>query len=149
MPINNGDGQQAYKISLRITGAVNQQVYINQAAVKAIPLAFTRRSFDTYWLRLGTDESKFMKQIFCDYNSTTTIPFNVYYDDSSTPGFSFTLPSTGGIRNVIRIRLPAVSFRMIRFIGTSAADCQIWDTSRMEYKVLPTGKGYAVEQFQP
>ena len=149
IPINAGDGQQAYKISLRITGAVNQQVYINQAAVKAIPLAFTRRSFDTYWLRLGTDESKFMKQIFCDYNSTTTIPFNVYYDDSSTPGFSFTLPSTGGIRNVIRIRLPAVSFRMIRFIGTSAADCQIWDTSRMEYKVLPTGKGYAVEQFQP
>ena len=61
--------------------------------------------------------------------------------------FPFTLPSTGGLRNVIRVRLPAVSFRIIRFIGTSTADCQIWNTSRMEYKVLPTGKGYAVNSF--
>ena len=149
IPINAGDGQQAYKISLQITGAVNQQVYINQAAVKAIPLAFTRRSLDTYWLRFSDDSSKILKNLFVEYTATASITCNCYYDGSATPSFTFTLPENGGIRNPLRVRLPAISFRMFRLICTSTSDFQVWNESRAEIKALCVGKGYMLEPFTP
>jgi hypothetical protein len=147
--LENGDGYQAYKVSVKITGVVTQTIYIYQAGIKYLPLAKTRQSIDTYQLRLGTDESKFAKQVFFEYTATADITFEVYYDAAETPGFTFTLPNTNGVRNAQRVRLPAISFRMIRFVGTCAQDFYIWESSRIEWKQQGVGKGYQVVEFVP
>jgi len=149
LPINSGNGQQAYKISLQITGNVSASIFAYQAAIRWLPLAMTRKSFDSYALKLGTDESKILKQIYLEITSTSTITFNVYYDSSATAGYTFTVPSTGGIRQSLRFRLPAISFRIVRFIATSTADWQLWTDSKLEFKPLCSGKGYSVIEFVP
>jgi hypothetical protein len=83
--------------------------------------------------------------LWLDYNATSALTGNVYYDGSSTPGFTFTLPQYSGVRNSIRVRLPAVKFRLIRLIlvaATPGDDFQVWDQSRWESKVLCQGKSY-------
>ena len=150
LPIEDGSGYQAYKVSLQISGSVTQRIYIYQAALKALPLAMTRRSFDSYWLKLGTDESKICKQVYFEYNAGSAITFNVYYDGSDVPFYSFTIPEYAGIRNAIRVRLPAVNFRLIRITAPDvAADFQIWEDSKLDWKPLCSGKGYQTAQFVP
>ena len=147
--IEDGDGYQAYKVSVQITGEVSAFVYIYQAGVKYLSLAKTRQSLDTFQLRLGTDESKIAKNVFWEYTCTAPITFEVYYDDNSTAGFTFTMPNTNGVRNALRVRLPAASFRMIRFVGTSDEDFMVWESSRIEFKVQGQGKGYQIIEFVP
>lgn len=147
--IQNGDGYAAYKVSVQITGNVSQQVYIYQAGLKHLPLAKTRQSLDTYWLRFSDDGSKILKQIFVEYTAEDTITGNCYYDDSDTASFTFTLPQNSGIRNPMRVRLPAISFRMFRLILTSDRDFQVWEDSRAEVKNLTQGKGYQLQPFVP
>jgi hypothetical protein len=117
--------------------------------LKYLPLAMTRQSLDTYWLRFGTDESKICKQAYFEYNAGAVISGAVYYDDSPTVGFPFTLPQYSGIRNPLRVRFPAVKFRMMRCILTSAADFQVWNESNFEVKPLCQGKGYAKFPMMP
>lgn len=149
LPIQSGNGFQAYKVSLQITGSVSAQVYIYQAAIRWLPLAMTRKSFDSYELKLGTDESKICKQVYIEATTNATVTMNVYYDSSVTAGYTFTIPNTNGVRQSIRFRLPAISFRIIRFIGTSTADWQLWGDSKIEFKPLCAGKGYSVIDFVP
>jgi len=147
--INNGEGFQAYKASLLLTGSGITRIYLFQAKLKYLPLAMTRQSLDTYWLRFGTDESKICKQAYFEYNAGAVISGAVYYDDSPTVGFPFTLPQYSGIRNPLRVRFPAVKFRMMRCILTSAADFQVWNESNFEVKPLCQGKGYAKFPMMP
>jgi hypothetical protein len=146
----NGDlGFDFYKAALQITGDVKQRVYLYQAAIKALPLAKTRKTMDTYWLNLGGTDSKFARDVFFEYSATQTITFNVYYDGSSTAFFTFTLPPNGGVRTSIRQRLPDVSFRTIRIAGGSPGDFQIWNDSCIWYKFLCQGRGYEKGEFVP
>lgn len=148
--LNSGLGYEFYKCSLKLTGNLTSQVYIYQASIKTLALAKTRTSFDSFQLRLGTDESKICKQVYIEYTATAAITFSVYYDSVTPPAFTFTLPFIApGLRNAMRVRLPAISFRMIRFVGTSASDFQIWESSKVEFKPQCSGKGYQVIEFVP
>lgn len=145
--LNNNLGYEFYKVSLQLTSGSPFFLYYYQCSLKYLPLAKTRKTFDTFWLKLGTDESKIVKQIYLEYTSNTTVFFDVYYDGSQVSGFSFSLPSSGGVRTVTRVRLPAVSLRMIRIIGSAVADFQIWDSSKIEMKPLCEGKGWQQIEF--
>ncbi len=147
--LNNGAGFQAYKASLLLTGSGTERIYLFQAKLKYLPLAITRQSLDTYWLRFGTDESKVCKQAFFEYNAAAAISGALYYDGSSTPYFTFTLPEYSGIRNSLRVRFPAVKFRLMRCILTTTADCQIWNESSFEVKPLCQAKGYQKFPMMP
>lgn len=147
IPINAGDGEQAYKVALQLTGSFVARAYVYQAAINAIMLAKTRKTFDSYWLRLGTDESKLVKQLYIEYMAGAAITFYVFYDGLDTAGYTFIIPAFGGVRNAIRVRLPAVKCRLIRIIGVTSADCQLWDDSKLEWKNICSGKGYSVEVF--
>ena len=146
-PINQGDGQSAYKISLQLTGEFTKRIYIYQASIEHLVLPMTRKSFDTYDLNLGGSDSKFARDAFFQYSASQPITVNVYYDSSATPGYTFTLPAAGGIRNPMRFRLPAVSFRTIRFIGNSAGDFRLWSDCCLWYKFQCQGRGYSKAEF--
>lgn len=140
--LNNGDGYQAYKVSAKFTCAAIQRVYLYQAAIRAQMLAKTRKSFDNYFLNFSMDDSKLAKNQYVDYTSTAPIMVTVSYDSPCWPPFTFTLPSSGGVRSVQRVRLPAVKFRLLRTVGTSTADFMIWSESAFDVKPLAQGKGY-------
>lgn len=147
LPINSGDGQQAYKASLQITGNLTQQIAIYQASLEALPLPITRRAFDSFKMNLSAPDSKIAKDIFWIYSAAAPIVVSVYYDDSPTVGFTFTMPTAGGIRNPLRQRLPAVSFRTIRFVGLSTADFMLWPDSCLWHKMQCQGRGYEKALF--
>lgn len=147
--LNQGLGYEFYKATVRFQGNVKSFIYIYQCSIKSLPLAKTRKDMDTFWMKLGTDESKVVKQVYFEYTSTQDAAFSVYYDGESVPRWTFTLPNSGGVRAARRFRLPAISCRMIRLIGASVADFQIWTDSKIEFKVLGTGKGYNSIEFVP
>lgn len=138
--VNAGLGQQAYRVSLKLTASALQQAIFYQVAIRGVMLAETRQSFDTYVLNQGTDESKLCKQGYFDYESTAALSVNIYYDQAATAGFSFTLPAAPQ-RISTRVRFPAVKYRLIRVTGTSTADFQMWSAD-LEVKPIVTGKGY-------
>ena len=142
LPVNAGLGQQAYKISLLIAGPVTEFSYLYQAAVEALVLPRTRKTFDTYDMNLGGSDSKFARDVFFQYSAKAPITVQVFYDSNTTPGFTFTMPQAGGIRNPLRQRLPGVSFRTIRFVGTSNEDFLFWPDSCVWYKFTNMGRGY-------
>lgn len=146
-PVNAGLGQQAYKCSLQITGNVSAFAYLYQAAIEALVLPRTRKTFDSYDLNLGGTDSKFARDVFFQYSAGTPITVSVYYDDNPTAGFTFTMPQVSGIRNPLRVRLPAVSFRTIRFVGTSSQDFLFWPESELWYKFQCQGRGYEKAMF--
>lgn len=147
--LNNSLGFEYYKVSLQLSGSVLAFPYIYQCSLKSLPLAKTRKSFDSFWLNLGTDESKVIKQAYFEYTSTADSFFSVYYDGSQAPLFQFTLPNSNGIRQSVRVRLPAVSCRIIRFVGICANDFQVWESSKIDMKPLCSGKGYQTVEFVP
>ncbi len=142
--INNGLGFTGYKVSLQITGSGTQRIYLFQAAIRYVVLAKTRQSLDTYWRKFSTDQSKVAKDAFIEYTAEAPVTMNVYYDGSSTPGPGFpkTLPQYSGVRNALRVRLPAVKFRLLRMVLTSTEDFQVWDDSFFTVKPLQQGSGY-------
>jgi hypothetical protein len=149
LSLNNGEGFQAYKVSMLLTGSGIERIYLFQAKIRHLLLGETRTSYDSYDLRLGIDESKILKQIYVETTATAPIICNVYYDSNPTPGFTFTIPEFGGVRNAFRFRLPAIKFRIVRFIFTSASDFILWETSKFEWKPLCQGKGYSTAQLMP
>lgn len=147
--INQGDGYQAYKVSLRMTCNATTPVYVYQAAIRTVTLARTRKSFDTYWLRQGTDSSKLLKDTYLEYESSMPIVCEVYYDQSPTPLYTFTLPIAIA-RTSQRVRFPAIKYRLVRLVMTSAADFMLWDESFMAVKpVLQGSKGYQQAPLGP
>jgi hypothetical protein len=149
LSLNGGEGFQSYKVSMLLTGAGTERIYLYQAKIRHLLLGETRLSYDSYDLRLGTDESKVLKQIYVETTASDPIICNVYYDGNTLPGFTFTVPEFGGVRNSLRVRLPAVSFRIIRFVFQSTSDFILWETSKFEYKVLCQGKGWSTALLMP
>jgi hypothetical protein len=147
LPVLAGLGQQAYKISLQITGNLSAFAYLYQAAVEALVLPRTRKTFDSYDCNLGGTDSKIARDAFFQYSAGAPITVNVYYDSNPTPAFTFTMPQAGGIRNPLRQRLPAVSFRTIRFVGTSSQDFLFWQDSCVWMKFTCSGRGYEKALF--
>ena len=147
LALNSGAGYQAYKVSMQLTGSGTERIYLYQAKIRHILLGETRTSYDSYDLRLGVDESKILKQLYVETTATAPITCNVYYDGNL--GFTFTIPELGGVRNALRVRLPAIKFRIIRFIFTSASDFILWETSKFEWKPLAQGKSYSTAFLMP
>jgi hypothetical protein len=145
LALNNGDGYEAYKVSLQLTADASDPIYLYQAAIRALQLAKTRTSYDSFECRFGIETSKLAKNLMLEYTATEPISGTIIYDDPCWPNFTFTLPANGGVRNPLRLRLPAVKFRFLRCIMTSTADFQIWETSNWDVKPLGS-KGY---QTQP
>ncbi len=146
--INSGLGQQAYRVSLQVTGNTSQLVTLYQVDIRGVELAETRQTFDTYWLKFGTDESKLAKQFYLEWNSTQPLTVNVYYDGALTPEFTTTLPAEP-FRMSKWQRLPAVKFRLLRMIITRAEDFQIWQDSKFEVKPVNATKGYQAQLMMP
>jgi hypothetical protein len=142
LPVNAGLGQQAYKISLQITGNVSAFSYLYQAAVEALVLPRTRKTVDTYDMNCGFADSKFCKDFWAQYTATAAINVQVYYDDNPTPGFTFTMPQVGGVRNPLRQRLPSISFRTIRVVAESTGDFIWWQDSCLFVKPQCSNRGY-------
>jgi hypothetical protein len=141
-PINSGLGQQAYKCSLQITGSVSAFSYLYQAAIEALVLPRTRNTVDTYDLNCGGADSKICRDFFAQYSASAPISVSVYYDDNPTAAFTFIMPTAGGIRNPLRQRLPAISFRTIRLVATSTGDFIWWADSCLWTKFQCQGRGY-------
>lgn len=139
--LNAGLGQQAYRVSLQLTGATTQQVIFYQVAIRGTVLAETRQSFDTYWSSFGTETSKLLRDAYFDYNSTAPLTAIIYYDQGATAGYTFTLPASP-VRISTRIRFPAVKFRLFRMVITSTADFQLWPGSFLRVKPILTAIGY-------
>lgn len=148
--LNSGLGYTGYKVALQVTGQSSTGINLYQAKIRSLVLALTRKSLDTYDLRFSDDGSKIAKNCFIEYTATAVVNGTVYYDNSVlVPPFTFTLPLYNGVRNSLRVRLPAVKFRILRMVLTSAADFQVWETSRWEVKGICQGKGYGFFPLMP
>jgi hypothetical protein len=146
--IQAGAGYQAFKVALLLTCEAMAQVYIYQVALRSIVQARTRQSIDTYWLRQGTDSSKLCRDFYCEYDSSVPLTGQVFYDQFPNAVFTFTLPAS--TRQSMRVRLPAVKYRLMRIIITGAADFQVWEQSYLAVKpILQGSKGYETMPLTP
>jgi hypothetical protein len=145
--IESGFGYDAYKVSLQLTCAATEQVLLYQAAIRYIIQARTRQSMDTYWLRQGTDASKLSNNFFAEYDSPVPLTGNIYYDQNPNPQYTFTLPASS--RQSMRVRLPAIKYRLIRIIVTGTQDFQFWDESFLTTKEICSSRGYSVMRLTP
>lgn len=143
LAINAGDGQESLNVALLITGQVTTAVTLYDAYLKAIVEAELRLTWDTFFTDLGTAEWKIAKQFYGVVNvpDPAGVTVNVYLENSVTPAFNFILPQTSG-RVSVWIRLPAIKFKLIRFIGTSPTAFQLYADSFLEWKPAAQGKGY-------
>ena len=151
-----GSGQQAYRMSILHTFSVLAAPILYQEDVYATALADFDNTFDSYWIKFGTDESKFIKQGYFDYTSANPINVNLYADGSDTAYWSFTLPA-GSQRQVVRVRFGNVN------PGTTAFTCrtwrivmlqsepqafQMWKSPRIEWKLVGAGHAYMVKELE-
>lgn len=142
--INAGLGVEAINMAFSVFGNATNNVDLFELHLKALVDAELRKSFDTYDARYGTEQWKVAKQGYFEYNSTQPIVVGCYQDGNwTTPVFTFTLPSTNGIRKIIWVRFPATKAKSWRWVGTSTADFQMYDNSFIEVKALGVQKGYA------
>ena len=147
LEVNGGLGQQAYRVSLKLTGAVTAGPILYQADLHYLLLAEQRSSYDSYWLKFGTDESKLVKQLYVDYTSNDTVTVSVYMDGSLTPYFTYTLPANPNrLESVVRNRLPAYQMRLFRCVMSvpTGKTMQVWQNPQVDTKlVMGMGqKGY-------
>ena len=141
--LNGGDGQQAYRVSLRITGSVTHAPTVYQASFHAAILPEQIKSFDTYWIKFGSDESKLTKQGYWDYTSTAPITVQLFADGATTPYYTFTLPANSTRSKVpVRVRYPAIKARLYRRVATSSGSFQFWRSPQEEWKPVIVGSGY-------
>lgn len=155
LKVNNGKGQEAYSMSILHTMTISVAPTLYQENIYAALLADVRSSFDTYWIKFGTDVSKLVKQAYFDYSSAQSITYNLYADGSDTPYFTFTLPAST-TRSVVRVRFgqndgtnSAKIMRLFRMVGTSTGDYQDWANPRVEWKMVAEGSSYAVAELNP
>lgn len=143
----NGQGAQGYRASLVLTGSAASETIFYQVAARAIvlptyltPSTGGTVTVDSYWMNCGSPESKLCKQAYIDYTGGP-ITGTVFYDLATSPAFTFLLPSV--TRASVRVRFPAVKYRLIRVILSSAGNCQIWPDSKLEVKLVCATKGYS------
>ena len=141
-------GQQAYRASILHTMAVTTAPTLYQDTVHVAILPEERASYDSYAQKMGTDLSKFIKQVYLDYTSTVALNCSVYADGSETPYYTFTLPAQTN-RAVIRVRMSNLSAGTTAFtmrtwrliiVTTSTADplvgFMLWQNPRVEWKPI-------------
>jgi len=151
LQINNGLGYEAYSMSVIISGsgALGGAPTLFQLNIYAAVLAASRNSFDTYWIKFNTDESKLIKEGYFDYTSGTPITVSLYADGATDPYFAFTLPVNQQRSQVPqRVRFPAVKCRLWRLVATSTSELnrtafQFWTAPQVSWKPASTGSGYA------
>lgn len=147
--IGGADGFEAFSASIRHTMQVTVAPTLYQENVYAALLADYNNSFDTYWIKLGSDETKIVKQCYFDYTSTTEIQVRLFADGSLQPYYQFTLPPSPSQNNrlVIRKLFRAWKPRLWRMIAISAdldTNFQFWSAPQIESKSIDQGaKGYA------
>jgi hypothetical protein len=148
--INAGTGQLSRNIGLGIQaslGTTPQPIRIYQAHYRFALEAQLRNSFDTYWLRYGSDEWKFIKQAWLEYTAQDTVTFSCYVDgNTKNPVLSFTLPASA-TRRAVRVRLKPVKARMFRWVATSLGAFQIYGDSHFEIKGITIDKGYSRQRI--
>jgi hypothetical protein len=49
----------------------------------------------------------------------------------------------------MRVRFPAVKYRLVRIVITGSEDWQMWDDSNIQIKGVCSGKGYEVMKLTP
>lgn len=156
--VNAGLGQQAYRISLQLSSGfsaggagVLAPPVLYQADLYAAVLADKRTTYDTYWIKMGTDESKLVKQAFLDYTSTGQVTVAVYADGGTTPYYTFTLPANPTRTGTpVRVRFPMKMLRQFRMVATAVAaggSWQLWREAQLDWKPIagggnPSVKGY-------
>jgi hypothetical protein len=154
-----GGGQEAYRVSILHTMAVTVAPTLFQEELGVALLPGEQVSFDTYWQKCGTDQSKFFKQVYLDYTSPVAITCSVYADGSVTPYFTFTLPALAN-RAIIRVRMgnvnsgtTAFTMRTWRLIilTTSTADplqgFKLWQKPRVEWKPIGNNS-YQIKELE-
>lgn len=146
--INNGLGQRSLNVALLITGAVTQVVNLYEVAIGALVEAEFRRSSDSFWKKFGSPENKLVKQGYFEYQATQPVQFSVFIEGSSTARYTFTLPSTNGVRTSTRVRFPAVKAKLWRFVSTSTADYQTYSESSLDVKGIRGEKGYVPQSLE-
>jgi hypothetical protein len=144
LPINGGDGQRSLNVALQVEGSITEVVNFYEWHIRGEVDAERRTSFDSYWQKYGTDEWKFGKQGWFEYETPGGQPItvSVYMDgDMGSPRFTFTLPAVTK-RATNRIRFPAWKYSTIRFIATSPGDFKLYAESEVETKPIVHDKGY-------
>ena len=148
--VNSGFGQQAYRIAMQITAAATAAPIVYQADLYAAELADSRAGYDTYWVKMGADESKIVKQGFFDYTTAAgqSVAVALYADGNTSPYYTFALPPNPSRMNVpIRVRFPMQLLRQFRLVAVSAQPWQLWSSVQMDWKPVmgggnPSVKGY-------
>lgn len=144
LKINAGDGVQGYKVSPEFQASVTVAPNIWQLDIYYALLAAYRTSFDSYWIKFGTDESKLVKEGYFDYTSTTSITVSLYADGGTAPYYSFVLPANPNRQSEpVRVRFAPIKLRMFRCIATSSAPFQVWANLEIRWKSCRVGTGYA------
>jgi hypothetical protein len=145
--VKGGKGVESYKCSPEITAAVIVAPYIYQLNAYADTLAANRTSLDVYWWKFGTEETKFVKEVYFDYTATTSVALSFYVDGRSTAYYTTTLPARAE-RAIIRVRLPALMFRTWRLIALSDEPMQNWSAPRAKWKPVNQGaNAYAAAEL--
>jgi hypothetical protein len=145
--VNNGQGQRSQNVGLLITGNATAPVTLYEVSIRALVEAEFRRSFDSYWLKYGTDEWKTGKQGWFEYACADAVTFNVYQEgDMSAPVFTFTLPASA-TRKTEKVRFPATKATTWRFIATATSDFQLYPESHIEIRPVCGPKGYSKEKL--
>ena len=130
-------------MSLVHTMAVTVAPTFYQENIYAAVLADYRTSFDTYWLKLSTDQSKIVKQCYFDYTSTQVITVNLYADGNTIPYYTFTLPAEPSRLSVRRLFI-AWKPRLWRMIATCGGDFQFWSAPQVYAKSICEGSTFAI-----
>ncbi len=157
--VNNGLGQAAYRASIVHSIPVTVAPILYQEDIYAAELAELTATIDTYWIKFGTDESKFAKQAYFDYSSPVNISVSLYADNNTIPYFTFTLPAAA-VRTVIRQRFgnnnsgaTAFSFRTWRMVALATGSVppehfQMWSPVKIEWKPVGAGNSFRKYEFQ-
>jgi len=149
-PINGALGQRSLNVGLLLTGSVTQVVTVYEWHLRAVVEAEFTKGKDSFWLKFGTDEPKFVKQGYFEYTAPDIagVSYAVYIDGNvTTPAFTFTLPQAL-VRSARKVRFPAVKAKMWRFVRTSASDFQEYEPdSFVEVKPISSGKGYSQQKL--
>jgi hypothetical protein len=159
--VNLGSGQEAYRASILHTIAVTVAPILYQESIDVALLPPEMASYDTYDLKMGTDQSKFIKQGWFDYTSPVPITVSLYADGSHpTPYWTFTLPAQPN-RGVIRVRFSNINsgataftmrtWRLIMLVVSATNPLQtfqLWKNPRIEWKVAESGHAYQVKELE-
>lgn len=153
--INAGEGQQAYRTSLQIAASVTAAPIIYQADIEVAVLPEQRATYDSFWQKFGSDQSKLIKEIYIDYTADLPVLVSVYVDGNDEQWYyQFTLPANSNrIEVPTRVRLPAIKPRLWRVIMACTTDdpaqnnFQLWSPLAVAQKQICVGKGYTMTEL--